>query len=315
MNYLLTRSWVIAIGLTFPFTIMNSSLVQAFDLGGASDFNLYLSGDLQQSFSDIEGRSAIGGNAILNHYLVGNLRPGTDVLLVGGNLSFGSGTIDGNAKVGGSYNGNATVRLSNSITTGVAGLNQFFQTTNQYLSDYSNLLGGLSNNGVTALQYGTNLVFTGNGGGNRQVFQVNATNLAQATSIAFMNTGNADILVNVTGTIVNLSNPGFSGLSGTNSRVFFNFPTATEILMAGSFGSYVNLLAPQATVRSNWGQMRGQLIARDLLNYRTVDNQEISLGNLQVNDPGNLGPPPSIPTPALLPGLLGMGYQFWRKRS
>jgi choice-of-anchor A domain-containing protein len=323
MKQQLLRSLIMTIGLFVPLGMVNGDRAQAFDLGGASDFNLYLSGDLKQASSDIEGRAAIGGNTDLNHYSVGIKRSGEEVLRVGGNLTFPSGTIAGNATVGGNYSGGATAQSGSSLTSN-AGLTNFFQTTTHYLNNYSSSLGSLTNTGSNALLYTNNLIFTGNSAASRNVFTVDGAVLAKAAVIKFETIGNSEVLVNVTGNSVTLPNAGFNGIAGlgSNSRLFFNFPSTTEIAMVGSFGANtdrVNILAPQATIRSNWGQINGQVLAKDLVNFQVINGQTVDLGSVQVNDPGNLGPgsgqnPTTVPTPALLPGLIGFGLQTWRKR-
>ena len=73
-------------------------------LGPASSYNAFILGDATQSSSDAEGLVAVGGNATFTDYAVGSdfstTVPYTNVLIVGGGLSFTRGAISGNAVYG-----------------------------------------------------------------------------------------------------------------------------------------------------------------------------------------------------------------------
>ncbi|MCK5085942.1 MAG: choice-of-anchor A family protein, partial [Melioribacteraceae bacterium] len=75
------------------------SLTPSFDLGIAADYNLFVLKDVNQPSSDTQGKMAVGRNATLSYYSVGDQLPpsgGTeDVLIVGRNLIFTSGAVYG----------------------------------------------------------------------------------------------------------------------------------------------------------------------------------------------------------------------------
>jgi choice-of-anchor A domain-containing protein len=83
----------------FTFTT-NRSLLQCANFPEASDYNLIIREDAEQRNSDIEGRAAIGENAVFSSFGIGSMLCditcpafGTDpTLVVGGNLTWENGT-------------------------------------------------------------------------------------------------------------------------------------------------------------------------------------------------------------------------------
>src|SRR5207244_993867 len=68
---------------------------QVCDLGIADNFNEFIFHNATQSATDVEGRAAIGGNASLTNFGVGdgltNSHGTRDDLIVGGNLTYNTG--------------------------------------------------------------------------------------------------------------------------------------------------------------------------------------------------------------------------------
>ena len=101
----LTRTFIISLSI-FLFTCCLSvpaALSATYgwaglaDFGYVTDYNLFLSGDLRYQNSDIQGRAAIGGNARLTSFSIGEKADKSDYsLVVGGRLSAGGrGDADG----------------------------------------------------------------------------------------------------------------------------------------------------------------------------------------------------------------------------
>src|SRR2546423_11957291 len=69
--------------------------VPATGLGVANDFGAFVLHDANLFFSDVQGRLAVGGNATITGYAVGdqlsNSNGNRDDLVVGGNLDFSNG--------------------------------------------------------------------------------------------------------------------------------------------------------------------------------------------------------------------------------
>jgi choice-of-anchor A domain-containing protein len=63
----------------------------------AGDFNVFVLGRLAQSYSDAQGRVAVGGDANLTGYGVGDGPPNSagrrDDLIIGGNLAYNQGQV------------------------------------------------------------------------------------------------------------------------------------------------------------------------------------------------------------------------------
>src|SRR4249919_3733795 len=80
--------------------------VPATGLGVANDFSAFVLHDFNASYSDVEGRVAVGGNAKITGYAIGNHLANSngtrDDLIVGGNLEFTNGQVFfGNTVYGG----------------------------------------------------------------------------------------------------------------------------------------------------------------------------------------------------------------------
>src|SRR5581483_9841845 len=79
-------------------------------LGPASDFTVFVLGDVNQSFTDTEGRMAVGRNATLNSFGVGDRLPNShgsrDDLIVGNTLTMTGGQV---------FNGNAVYGVSQNV--------------------------------------------------------------------------------------------------------------------------------------------------------------------------------------------------------
>ncbi|NUN10954.1 MAG: carboxypeptidase regulatory-like domain-containing protein, partial [Ignavibacteriaceae bacterium] len=81
-------SATLTIGVTVDCGVLNNTTI---DLGPASDYNVFVIGNINQPSADTQGKMAAGGNITLANYSVGDqLTPvsGQDVLVAGGNLTF-----------------------------------------------------------------------------------------------------------------------------------------------------------------------------------------------------------------------------------
>src|SRR5918993_1383668 len=100
--------------------------VPATGLGIANDFSAFVLHDANLYQSDVQGRLAVGGNAAITAYAVGDLLPDSDGtrddLIVGGNLNFTNGQVyygnvvhGGNGTFGSFGHPNGTVRQGSVI--------------------------------------------------------------------------------------------------------------------------------------------------------------------------------------------------------
>lgn len=233
-----------------------------YDLGVAKDFNLFVFENLNQPSSDTQGKLAVGGNAYLANYSVGDQLPPNsgDVLIVGGTLTYISGAV---------YNGNVVYGVSTnlpqssvSITGGT--LRQDtpidFAAAKAYLQNLSTTLGGYTANGTVSLQWG-GLTLTGTDP-YLNVFAVNGSDLSSANNVTINAPNGSVVLVNINGTNVNWS--GGLSVNGTaKENVLFNFYQATNLTLLG-IDVRGSILAPFAALHFPSGVVNGQVIVKSM---------------------------------------------------
>ncbi len=230
-------------------------------LDAATDFNLFVLGDLTQSGSDTGGRIAVGGRAMLTNYSIGAAIPhgSNDVLVVGGDLAFNGGSVNGNALVGGQTALTGVTFASGSTTRHGATLD--FGAERARLTNTAAAYAALPVNGTTTFQYGV-LTLMGTDA-TREVFTVAGDDLNTANSLDIRVPSGATALVNVTGTTIRMTNMGI-GLGGTDrGHVLYNFPDATSLTLSG-IGVDGSILAPRADLSFPNGVITGTLVVASL---------------------------------------------------
>lgn len=314
-----------------------ASAVMAFGAGGAhattslqvlssvaSSYNLFLSGDMGSSsspisYSDVEGRVAVGGSAYLRGYSIGANTPGGVGLTVGQNLNFNSGTIYGSVAVG----GNATfanAAVNGVVSTGGALISppstyvgtapytvpsNYFTSTAASLQAASALLDSAATQakgtvGNVSNTYGT-LNLTSNATG-VVFFDLAGSQLVGINGLNFNVNSGATVVVNVTGPVGgSIGNFGFQGNYQT-SKTLFNFVDAT-LLSLSNLGYQASILAPKATIAFNNGQTNGAVMAKAWTGGAQVNEAAFTGDLLAV---GGGVPEPGVWTMMLM-GLFGMG--------
>ena len=225
--------------------------------------NLIVLNDAAPSGADVEGRMYVGNNAVLpDGYAVGvvstDLGENDYALVVGNDLSFGSGTVHGAA----AYGGELTLR---GAATATGGWTQdtpvdFEQLTNDMLY-WSDTLAESESNGTVS--GGAGLTLTGTDTG-INVFEVDASQLAAASSLSITVPEGSTVLINVSGTDVSIANMGFSYIGTDSQHVIFNMPEAETIFMDG-ISLQGTLLAPRADLTFAGGNAEGQTIVNNLV--------------------------------------------------
>jgi|GEM_PF-4553565 len=235
----------------------------------ASRFNMFTFEDFISATSSVEGRLAAGGNFNIIYYGIGNKLPAaplTDVVLIGGNVTFPNGKIyNGNLLAGGSVAG-VSSGVRNSLAPGArlvgnTSLPFSFSDERAYLEELSRSIAQATANGKTRFQYG-GYTLTGDCSSPVQVFSLNASELATATSLAVnCIPKNATLVLNVNGSTAKLQSIGLQALAPIRQKVLFNFAQATrlELKWVGIEGS---LLAPFADVVNPQGNINGQAITK-----------------------------------------------------
>lgn len=237
------------------------ALPATYDLGAALDFNAFVFDDMTGTNSDIAGRVAVGRDAAFTGYSIGTGLPNSngtrDDLIVGRDLTYTNGQVfNGNVVYGGT--GTLTnFGLPNGTARQQAGLIDFAAARTQ-LTATSAALGAEAPNGRTTLRR-SNLVLRGT---NRDLdfFTVTADQLTNAKSICVMTPAGADVVINVTGDVVNVRDLGLSLRGADCSHILWNFYQATALGVSG-VGLEGSILAPAAALAFDNGQIEGTVVA------------------------------------------------------
>ncbi|NES94183.1 MAG: choice-of-anchor A family protein [Desertifilum sp. SIO1I2] len=274
------------LSLTTVAAISFSLPARAASLGIASDYNVFVFGDMNQS-SDSEGRVAVGGNATFTNFGIGDRLPGSNGadtrLVVGGDLKYNGGQIfGGGAVVGG--NVTSPVYFNCPSTCGVTqGSPINFSAAKQELMALSSHLGSLGTTGSTEYKWGGIHIQGSNNDLN--VFTIDGSQFAKSSYLNLSGVGqNSTVVFNVLGSSVNISNFGLNLGGIDKSKVLFNFVDATSVSTTG-FSFQGSVLATQAHYQFNNGNLEGTLVANSVSGSGEFHNYKFS---------GNL---PAVPTP------------------
>lgn len=257
--------------------------VSTLDLGPAKDYNVFILKDMSAPSSDTEGKLAVGRNADLAFYSVGDKLPNSngaeDVLIVDNNLTFTSGAVySGNIVYGNSTNlpidlvsiNNGTLRKDNPID---------FTAASNYLINLSTQLKNYTTNGTTTYQW-SELKLDGNDPF-LNVFSVNGSDLADATNFVINVPNGSVVIVNINGTNIDDWSGGLVVNGTDRANVLYNFYNATNVKIS-NIGVEGSILAPKASVNFVDGQQNGQMIAKYLEGKAQFNNTQF-LGNIPVD--------------------------------
>lgn len=316
-----------------------------FDLGPAAGYNTFVFGNANLSYSDIEGRTAVGGNLDLKGYTVALKAPSstTPNIVVGGNLTMNGGDLRAATIVGGNADIISAGVYGNLYVNGNVNLNNMslygeltykgtfthpswlnptshpnvttplpidFAAAAAYLKSQSSYLGGLSPTGTDGPQY-SSLLLKNTTPGDVAVFDITASQLAGRSEVLLQALANQMVVINVHGTDVTFPNFGFQFGSTNKQEVLWNFVDATSLKLDGSFVG--SILAPLADVKLAWGNIDGTIIAKSLTGSTQMNNYPF------IND---LNPPVtttavSTPEPSslLIFSVLALGMPLMRRRG
>jgi choice-of-anchor A domain-containing protein/uncharacterized repeat protein (TIGR01451 family) len=234
------------------------------DLGPAKGFNVFVLNDVNQPSSDTQGKMAVGRDAYLANYSVGDMLPNSngtiDVLVVGRNLTFISGAVyGGNIVYGGTSNLpvpsvsviHGTIRQDSVIN---------FDAARAYLQNLSSQLGGYTANGTTEFLWGT-ITCTGTDP-HLNIFNVSGADLSAANNFEINVPANSVALINISGN--NITWMGGLTVTGTDfTNVLYNFTDAGQLNLHG-IDVQGSILAPLTDVNFQAGVQHGQMIAKSL---------------------------------------------------
>ncbi|NUN08416.1 MAG: choice-of-anchor A family protein [Ignavibacteriaceae bacterium] len=237
---------------------------QAYDFRDFYEYSIFALNDVSLAGSFLGGKLAAGDDATLAGTNIGSqakLRnPAQDILIVGDDLTYESGTVrNGNVVYGGSTNlPDPDVTYPEGTLVNSSPLN--FASLGSYLTGLSSNLAGYDINGTTTLNPG-NLTLTGTDI-YLNVFNVNGSDFQNSPTVNVNVPKGAVAIINVSGT--NISYSGTLDIqSNLGNFVMFNFHQATSLSILGTsfFGS---ILAPSATVSGTGSFFRGQVFANSV---------------------------------------------------
>lgn len=276
-------------------------------------YNAVVLGNYTGRNSDIEGALAAGGNVTLTNYGVGSRLDasarGTNTLIAGGNLSYTNGQLfQGNAVVGGTA---TTVGFNVQNGTLASGSPVDFAAEGAALQSLAATLGATAANGTVANNYGS-LLLTGSQSG-LNVFSLTASDLASAHGLTIAAAAGSKVLVNVAGSSASWQNMGINLGGIASGDVLFNFFDATDLSLSG-IGINGSVLAPNAAVTFNNGQLNGLLVAGSFDGTGELHNTGYTGGLFDT--PAGAVPEPETWAMMLLGfGVLGVGMRSRSRRA
>lgn len=246
------------------------SMMAANIFGAAAGYNAFFFNDINVHYSDIQGKLAVGGNATLEGYSVGDKVSGIGPeLVVGGNLKFTNGQVDGgDVAVGGTtttkWFGTNGGKLEQK--TGVVN----FASLKTSLTTMSDQLAGLASTGVVENRYG-GLFLTGTNA-KRNIFNIDAADLDAAWGITIDAPAGSTVIVNVHGSSARMDYMGYQLTGGVDGQhVLLNFADAQSLVLEG-VGIFGSILAPRASVNFNNGQVNGNFVASSFCGYGQINH-------------------------------------------
>ncbi|MFW9259735.1 choice-of-anchor A family protein [Nostoc sp. CALU 546] len=288
-----------------------SARANAVELGAASDYNVFVLGDISQQYTDIEGKLAAGGNVNfvggLGSRLSGN---SGNVVVAGQNLSLSNGQVyHGNAVYGGSANVSGNVGFPQGTLS--QGNPIDFDAAGKELRSLSEYLATLTPTGNTTVQPWGAINLSGSGTA-FNVFNLAGSSVSKTNYFEIKGDANSTIVVNISGKDVSLQNFGFNIIGTNKQKVIYNFYEATNLTASG-IGIEGSILAPLANFNFNNGQVNGNVVVASLTGNGESHNYLFN-GDLPdvptkyYTQPPTPAPTPTatptpVPEPANLPGL------------
>lgn len=221
-----------------------------------------------------------GGNLTLNNYYVDNglnFRTAGNFALTGGGMNGGSVVYGGTSNFTSPYVTASTPAAVKSQfdtqknTTNAKGVSDF-EAVKQQLTNLSNTYGALTANGARDASDQSGIVFKGTDPA-VNVFKVDGSQLPNLNNLKIQVPAGSTAILNVVGGNVTFSG-GFDLIGATADKVIVNYVGTGSVTLT-SVGLRGTLLAPQATVNFNGGDISGTIVAGS---YKTTGWTSIGSG-------------------------------------
>jgi choice-of-anchor A domain-containing protein len=260
----------------FAMTLLTGSTCWATSL--VSGFNVVVFGDFTGQNSDLQGTLAVGGDLKLQNYALNelaarpNIVPGGFDTAVGGNLSLTNGSIYGPTFA-------RSVSLSNvnscgdCIATGLVPPLKFSDLYSE-ATQTSSYLYHLTPTGSAVFSF-NNLYLTGSGASSVDVFEIDDSQISNASTIDITNvTPGAAIVINVAGSGPVATAKGQLQLNGAavskGNNILFNFASSiTAISLNNGFDA--SMLAPTANVIGDYGEFNGDMVVASYTGFNQFE--------------------------------------------
>ncbi|MFT7621078.1 MAG: choice-of-anchor A domain-containing protein [Myxococcota bacterium] len=230
----------------------------------AQAYNILLWGDYAGGV-DVGGKIAVGGDLTMQSFSVGHQDEGGNVVVAGGDVTLSNGMVHGSVIHGGDAAVSQSVGFGGNGET-VPGVGMDFGQCAAQICGTSVQLAQLASSGnveITEIENGHLLLRLVGNGACFNTFRVDASVLSAAKHLAIDVPAGATVVLNVDGGPLTLSNFGIDYGATDFQQFVINAPFATEVAI-NSFGLDGSLLACDATVTFNNGQLRGTMVAWNL---------------------------------------------------
>lgn len=259
--------------------------------------NVIVFGDFVSSNTETNGALWVGGNAIVANYSVGvdlgGVPSSHPSLVIGNNLQYSNGQVfNGSAFVGGTATTSGfnipNGTLANTNPVDFAAIKNTATVTSASMAQMSDNFSSFEitpwNTMNLTLQSGLNIV------------NIDGNALKNVNTFNISGSADSTVVFNVSGTAyihqvwAGMNENQLSGV--TAEQILFNFYDASSVNLGTLSGILGSILAPNATVLTGYGSIRGQLIAQGFVGNSEFYNRPFVGTGVQ-----------PVPEPAAIAGI------------